>query len=143
MKKSIDWDKPIETQKKKPSKIFAVLFAIVVFIIVYAVLSTGKTSPEKVMKSDNEQISIVSMNETLGYDMRTVHAVVKNNSTKLASVISLKSIYYDAAGNIVGTGNGGALNVPAGQSRTVDILSMSVQNPAKYNVEVSMVLFDQ
>ena len=87
-----------------------------------------------------KKAEIVSVNETVQFGMRTVHVEVKNVCNELIDAISLRSVYKDSSGKIVGTGYGSGLNIPAGEVRVVDVLASDVQNAATYQVEIAAIL---
>lgn len=71
----------------------------------------------------------------------TIHCRVKNNTSKLIQYIDLQATFYDKNKKIVGTGLGNAMNIPAGEERTIDVMGMEIPKKATYEVQVENVMY--
>ena len=67
---------------------------------------------------------------------RTIYVTVKNTSSRLIEAVTLKGIWYDSEGNIVGTGPGIGMNIPAGKTRVVEISGIKIEKAVEYKIEV-------
>jgi hypothetical protein len=138
----------------KTLKIFGyIIGGFILLMIVSAIIGSfvGKPKPQptsneapakKEVVIPKEDIEILSKSESESYGMRTVHVQVRNNTDKLLTNLILKSVYYDKAGGVVGTGMGGSMNIASGAVKTVDIPTMGIEGAATYNVEIEASLFD-
>lgn len=115
-----------------------------VFFVIAGVLllsSCGTSSNNESFQSGGaDKIEILHHNATADQFAQYVHVEVKNNSDQLIQYVELKGVWKDASGNIVGTGIGNASNLPAGQTKTIDVTGLDIQNAATYDIEISQVL---
>lgn len=113
--------------------------SIYVLSVIAFLMMGCEPAGKELMNTDG--IEVVQASETVNEVMRTVHVTVKNTTDELCEAAALKVIYYDEAGKVVGTGNGNALNIPAGETRVVDCLAVDVKNPKRYDVQVDATIW--
>lgn len=128
MKKSVKW----------------ILIAGIAIVILAIAFSVGANDETVAVGGAADDIEIVSYSDTYNaeMDVYTVYVEVKNNSSKLLSTGTLKVVFKDAEGKIVGSGNGFMLNIPAGQTKTVECLAADVQAAHSYTVQTEALLFE-
>lgn len=128
MKKSIKW----------------ILIAGIAIVILAIAFSVGTNDETVSVGGADSDIEIVSYSGTYDdeMDVYTVYVEVKNNSSKLLSGGTLKVVFKDAQGKIVGTGDGVMLNIPAGQTKTVECLAADVQAAHSYTIQTEALLFE-
>lgn len=78
-------------------------------------------------------------NEVL--DGYSVYATVQNTSDKLLEYGSLQAVFYDKNDNVVGTGSGIITNLPASETRVVEIMATDISNAVNVKVNVDGVNF--
>lgn len=100
---------------------------------------TEKAAPAK------PDIEIIQQNDThkemFGRNQVTIHAKVRNNRNQTASLLSLKTVFYDDNKNIVGTALGNAVDIAAGATKTIDMRTIDVAGATSYEIEVVNVLY--
>ena len=94
------------------------------------------------VEESKPDLEILKTDETLDEISRTIHVKVRNNTDRLISYVDLKGVYYDKKKNVVGTGLGNAVNIAAGATKTIDIMSMGIEGADSYEVELGNVLKD-
>lgn len=104
--------------------------------------TTDAAAPEAPAEESKADLEILKTSETANEMARTIHVKVRNNTGHLISYADLKGVYYDKKGNIVGTGLGNTTNIAAGASKTIDIMSMGIENADRYEVEMGNVMAD-
>lgn len=67
---------------------------------------------------------------------RTIYVTIKNTSSQLIEMVGLKGVWYDKDENIVGTGPGIGMNIPAGQTKVVEVTGIDINNAIKYKIEI-------
>lgn len=70
-----------------------------------------------------------------------VFAKVANRSGKMAQYVALTVVYYNQLGDIVGTGLGNAVNIPANGERTITCLARKIFGAKRLEVEVSNAVY--
>jgi hypothetical protein len=75
-----------------------------------------------------------------GQFYRNVFVTVKNTSSNLIQAVNLKGIWYDKNNTVVGTGVGTGLNIPAGQTKIVEIMAMEINDDVRYEIQVDLAL---
>lgn len=105
--------------------------------------TTTQESKSEVSEPQKPAIEIISQNFVGGDFGTKVVAEIKNNTNRTASYIDLKSVFYNEQNAIVGTGIGNATEIGAGQTKTVDILTMDNVGSAKqFKVEIGNVMWE-
>ncbi|GGG33287.1 FxLYD domain-containing protein [Hymenobacter glacieicola] len=100
----------------------------------------GEPVTEAPAAEEKPDLEILKTSETANEFARTIHVKVRNNTDHLIQYADLKGVYYDKGKNIVGTGMGNAANIAAGATKTIDIMSMGIENADSYEVEMGNVL---
>lgn len=117
------------------------LIGLVGLIILGAIF--GKDEAKAAANTESvEDITVVQSSQTNTEQLSTTHVEIKNNTAKLLTAGSIKVIYKNKEGQIVGTGNGAILNLPAGQTKVVDCLAMDVVGYATYEIEPEAMLYE-
>lgn len=108
-----------------------------------ATTTTTQESKSEVSAPQKPAIEIISQNFVGGDFGAKVVAEIKNNTDKTASYIDLKSVFYNEQNAIVGTGIGNATEIGAGQTKTIDILTMdNVASAKQFKVEIGNVMWE-
>lgn len=124
-------------EKIKPMKKH--LFTAVIAIIL---ASCTPNSGQKTSSESAPEIEIVKHSVKSDQYATIIHVQVKNNTDKLVSYLDLKGVFYDGDGNIVGTGVGNGMNLPAGKTKTIDVLAADLQGASRYEVELGNVMYE-
>jgi len=105
--------------------------------------TTTQENKSEISAPQKPAIEIISQNFVGGDFGTKVVAEIKNNSDRTASYIDLKSVFYNEQNAIVGTGMGNATDIGAGQTKTIDILTMDNVGSAKqFKVEIGNVMWE-
>ena len=105
--------------------------------------TTTQESKSEVSAPQKPAIEIISQNFVGGDFGTKVVAEIKNNTNRTASYIDLKSVFYNEQNAIVGTGMGNATDIAAGQTKTIDILTMdNIETAKQFKVEIGNVMWE-
>lgn len=121
------------------SKTKNILILIITALMLFTINQACTPNIDTSASNEIEIIKTSSKNDDLS---QHVYVTVKNKSNKLCKSLMLESIYTDAAGKTVGTGNGAALNIAGGATKVVDCMAMGVEGATKYNVQIGLALFE-
>lgn len=145
-----------EKVKKKPGclKVIGGIFIVLIIIGIIASLSqsppssdtTSTTRQSKTTSSPKKLPKVSIENLSFKYDQFAVYVYgeATNNTNSLLSYADFTATFYDADGKILGTGIGNLANLPAHESKTVEIIAVDIQ-PSRikeYKVDVGTTLFD-
>jgi uncharacterized protein YcfL len=105
--------------------------------------TTSTEVKEEVSTPEKPAIEILSQNFIDSDFTPRIVVEIKNNSNKTASYIQLKSVFYDSENKIIGTGIGNAADVYAGQTKTIDIITIDeISNAKQFKVELDNVMWE-
>lgn len=99
------------------------------------------------IRSSQKKLPKVSVdNLSCKYDQFAVcvYGEVSNNTSSLLTYADFTATFYDSDGKILGTGIGNLANLPAHESKTVQIMAFGIE-PSRinnYKVDVGNTLFE-
>jgi hypothetical protein len=112
-------------------------------LLLMAVLVASCSQPQSKKEETKGELQIVSIQpEVTETGLYKVHFTIKNNSNKLLQTATIKALFYDASKKLVGTAPGVVLNLPAGESKVVDCLGMSITGATEVNAQIDSFLFE-
>jgi PBP1b-binding outer membrane lipoprotein LpoB len=133
---------------KKFLQIAGIVFVVLLLIGYFSSKDDAKTSTDTSTKTEistpaKPAIEIISQNFINSEIGPKVVTEIKNNTNKAVTYIDLKSVFYDANNTIIGTGFGNATDIPAGQTKTIDILTMdNISAGKRFKVEIGNVMYE-
>jgi len=133
---------------KKFLQIAGIVFVVLLLIGYFSSKDDAKTSTDTSTKTEistpaKPAIEIISQNFINSEIGPKVVTEIKNNTNKAVTYIDLKSVFYDANNSIIGTGIGNATDIPAGQTKTIDILTMdNIAAGKHFKVEIGNVMWE-
>jgi len=133
---------------KKFLQIAGIVFVVLLLIGYFSSKDDAKTSTDTSTKTEistpaKPAIEIISQNFINSEIGPKVVTEIKNNTNKAVTYIDLKSVFYDANNSIIGTGFGNATDIPAGQTKTIDILTMdNISAGKRFKVEIGNVMYE-
>jgi uncharacterized membrane protein YvbJ len=149
----------VQKSSKNPGclKVIGVILGVLVAIAIIASLSdtpstvdTSSQSEQAMstgMQSSQKRLPKVSVdNLSCKYDQFAVYVYgeVSNNTSSLLTYADFTATFYDSNGKILGTGIGNLANLPAHESKTVQIMALDIEPSriSNYKVDVGNTFFD-
>ncbi len=96
------------------------------------------------LRPDDSKIKILKSTDK-GDALGNIHVyvTVENTSNRLCKICQLKVLFADTKDNVVGSGIGTGMNIPAGKTKIIECLAIDIGEEAeRYGTQVELATFE-